>query len=92
MQLKTIALATAFALTGSFAFAQVPVGSEADRGNGALINRGPDPTVHVDQDSRPINRSRGTTVGSAPSTRNGMRRDKNPVSPATNGVGESTTR
>jgi hypothetical protein len=58
MQFKTIALATAFVLTSSLAFAQsgnnytlgpAPIGSEADFGNRALINRGPIITTGEDR-------------------------------------------
>jgi hypothetical protein len=60
MQLKTIALATAFALTSSLAFAQAgysgssatAIGSSADTGNGAMINRGPNPTAGMDRDNQ----------------------------------------
>jgi hypothetical protein len=42
MTLKTIVLATALAVTSSIAFAQpAPIGSSADFGNGAVLNRGP---------------------------------------------------
>jgi hypothetical protein len=51
MKLNTIVLATAFAMTGSLAFAQpAPIGSSADFGNGALINRGPVITTGEDLD------------------------------------------
>jgi hypothetical protein len=74
MQLKTIALATAFALTSSLSFAQnsepARIGSDADVGNRALINRGPNPSTSMDRDGA-SNRSAGTTVGNAP-----MRRDR----------------
>jgi hypothetical protein len=70
MQLKTIALATAFALTSSLAFAQssgpAAIGSDADIGNRALINRGPNPSISMDRGSS-SNRSPDTTIGSAPS-------------------------
>jgi len=51
MKLKTIVLAAAVALTSSLAFAQpAPIGSSADFGNGAVINRGPVRTVGEDMD------------------------------------------
>jgi hypothetical protein len=50
MKLKTVVLATAFAVTSSLAFAQAPIGSDATRGNGAVINRGPVTTVGEDLD------------------------------------------
>jgi hypothetical protein len=76
MQLRTIALATALALTSSLAFAQpAQIGSDADRGNGASLNRGPDLQTGESR-SETINRSSGTTVGSAPMEREGMRRDR----------------
>jgi hypothetical protein len=50
MKLKTIVLATAFTMTNSLAFAQAPIGSDATRGNGAVINRGPVTTVGEDLD------------------------------------------
>jgi hypothetical protein len=57
MNLKTIVLATAFTAMSSLAFAQpAPIGSSADFGNGALINRGPVTTVGEDLDFR-TNRS-----------------------------------
>jgi hypothetical protein len=56
MSLKTIALATALTTISSIAFAQAPIGSSADFGNGALINRGPVPSVGQDMDYR-ANRS-----------------------------------
>jgi hypothetical protein len=78
MQLKTFALATAFALTSSLAFAQssgpAAIGSDADMGNRALINRGPDQSTGMDRS--PSYRSPGTTIGSAPSASNGTRRDR----------------
>lgn len=53
MRLKTIVLATAFAATSSLAFAQpAPIGSSADFGNGAVINRGPVRTTGEDMDFR----------------------------------------
>ena len=49
MKLKTIVLAAAVALTSSLALAQpAPIGSSADFGNGAVINRGPVRTVGED--------------------------------------------
>ena len=57
MKLKTIVLAAAVALTSSLALAQpAPIGSSADFGNGAVINRGPVRTVGEDMDFR-TNRS-----------------------------------
>ena len=57
MKLKTIVLAIAFAMTSSLVFAQpAPIGSSADFGNGAVINRGPVRTVGEDMDFR-TNRS-----------------------------------
>jgi hypothetical protein len=51
MKLKTIVLVAAVALTSSLALAQpAPIGSSADFGNGAVINRGPDRTVGEDMD------------------------------------------
>lgn len=51
MKLRTIALATAFALTGSLAFAQpAPIGSDATFGNRGMINRGPVRTTGEDMD------------------------------------------
>jgi hypothetical protein len=51
MNLKTIALAGAFALTSTFALAQpAPIGSDADFGNRAMINRGPVRTTGEDMD------------------------------------------
>jgi hypothetical protein len=76
MKLKTIVLATAFAITGSLAFAQpAPIGSSADFGNGAVINRGPVTTTGEDLDFR-TNRSYGVTTGSAPSASTRMRRER----------------
>ena len=78
MKLSTIIMAAALATTGSFAFAQsyepAPIGSDADRGNGAVINRGPVPTVGQDLDYQ-NNRSR-TTVGQAPREYRDMRDDR----------------
>jgi hypothetical protein len=57
MELKTVVLATAFAMTSSLVLAQpAPIGSSADFGNGAVINRGPVRTVGEDMDFR-TNRS-----------------------------------
>ena len=56
MKLKMIVLANTFGLMSSLAFAQAPIGSSADFGNGAVINRGPVPTVGEDLDFR-TNRS-----------------------------------
>jgi hypothetical protein len=57
MKLETVVLATAFAMTSSIAFAQpAPIGSSADSGNSAVINRGPVRTVGEDMDFR-TNRS-----------------------------------
>jgi hypothetical protein len=51
MKLKTIALATALALTSSLAFAQpAPIGSDATFGNRGMINRGPVRTTGEDMD------------------------------------------
>ncbi len=76
MQVKTLVLATALTLTCSLAFAQpAQIGSDADRGNGASLNRGPD-LQPGESRSETINRSSGTTVGSAPSEREGVRRDR----------------
>lgn len=62
MKIKTTILATAFAMTGSLAFAQpAPIGSSADFGNGAAINRGPVTTVGEDLDFR-TNRSSAPRV------------------------------
>ena len=57
MRLKTIVLAAAFTIITSLAFAQpAPIGSSADFGNGAVINRGPVTTTGEDLDFR-ANRS-----------------------------------
>jgi hypothetical protein len=57
MKLKTIVLATAVAMTSSLALAQpAPIGSSADFGNGAVLNRGPVRTSGEDMDFR-TNRS-----------------------------------
>jgi hypothetical protein len=59
MKLKTFVLGIAFTLIGSVAFAQpAPIGSSADFGNGAVINRGPVRTIGEDLDFR-TNRSYG---------------------------------
>lgn len=59
MKLKTIVLATAFTIVGSVAFAQpAPIGSSADFGNGAVINRGPVTTTGEDLDFRTDRSSR----------------------------------
>ncbi len=51
MKLKTMALATALALTSSLAFAQpAPIGSDATFGNRGMINRGPVRTTGEDMD------------------------------------------
>ena len=52
MSSTTVVLATTFSLISSLAFAQAPIGSSADFGNGAVINRGPVPTVGEDLDFR----------------------------------------
>jgi hypothetical protein len=53
MKLKTIVLTTALTLTSSLAFAQpAPIGSSADFGNGAVLNRGPVRTTGEDMDFR----------------------------------------
>jgi hypothetical protein len=53
MRLKTIVLAAALAVTSSIAFAQdAPIGSSADFGNGAALNRGPVRTTGEDMDFR----------------------------------------
>ena len=78
MKLRTTLLATALALTSTLAAAQTyepaPIGSDADWGNGAVINRGPVPTVGEDMDYR-TNRSR-STVGQAPEDYRSMRQDR----------------
>lgn len=56
MKFKTIVLATACSMISSLALAQAPIGSSADFGNGALINRGPVTTTGEDLDFR-ANRS-----------------------------------
>lgn len=51
MTVKTIVMAAAFTMMSSLAVAQpAPIGSSADFGNGALINRGPVRTVGEDMD------------------------------------------
>jgi hypothetical protein len=51
MDFKTIVLTTAFILTSSHVFAQpAPIGSSADFGNGAVLNRGPVRTTGEDMD------------------------------------------
>ena len=63
MKLKTIVLATTFVVINSLAFAQpAPIGSSADFGNGAVINRGPVRTVGEDMDFR-TNRSWSPRLG-----------------------------
>ena len=53
MKLRAIVLAAAFAAIGSLCFAQpAPIGSSADFGNGAVINRGPVTTTGEDLDFR----------------------------------------
>jgi hypothetical protein len=53
MTLKTIVLATALVVTSSIALAQpAPIGSSADFGNGAVLNRGPVRTTGEDMDFR----------------------------------------
>jgi hypothetical protein len=62
MHFKTIVLATVFGATSSLAFSQpAPIGSSADFGNGAVINRGPVRTVGEDMDFRT---SRSTRLAS----------------------------
>jgi hypothetical protein len=66
MKLKTIVLATAFAMISSLAFAQpAPIGSSADFGNGAVINRGPVGSHSEDRDFR-INRAYGPRRAARP--------------------------
>jgi hypothetical protein len=51
MKLKTSAFVTAFVLSSALAFAQpAPIGSSADFGNGAVLNRGPVRTTGEDMD------------------------------------------
>jgi len=53
MRVRTIVLATAFTVISSFALAQpAPIGSSADFGNGAVLNRGPVRTTGEDLDFR----------------------------------------
>ena len=72
MQVKTLVLAAALVATSSIALAQAPIGSAADSGNGAVINRGPVDTVGEDKSDwgrfqrGTIERGR-STVGRAPS-------------------------
>lgn len=49
MQVRTLIMVAAFAATSSLALAQAPIGSAADSGNGAVINRGPVDTVGEDK-------------------------------------------
>jgi hypothetical protein len=57
MKLKTAVLATAFTTISALALAQpAPIGSSADFGNGALINRGPLGSHSEDRDFR-LNRA-----------------------------------
>jgi hypothetical protein len=66
MKLKTIVLATAFAMISSLAFAQpAPIGSSADFGNGAVINRGPIGSHSEDRDFR-LNRAYGPRLVARP--------------------------
>lgn len=52
MRLKAIVFAAAMTATSSLAFAQAPIGSSADFGNGAVLNRGPVPSMGMDMDFR----------------------------------------
>jgi hypothetical protein len=53
VKVRTMILATAFAVTSSVAFAQpAPIGSSATFGNGAVLNRGPVRTTGEDMDFR----------------------------------------
>ena len=52
MNFKTLVLATSFVAVSSLALAQAPIGSSADFGNGAVVNRGPVNTVGEDLDFR----------------------------------------
>ena len=52
MTLKAIVFATAMTATSSLGFAQAPIGSSADFGNGAVLNRGPVPSMGMDMDFR----------------------------------------
>jgi hypothetical protein len=78
MKIRAVLVAAALTMTSSLAFAQnyepAPTGSNADRGNGAVINRGPVPMVGEDLDYQ-TNRSR-TTVGQAPFENRTMRGDR----------------
>jgi hypothetical protein len=69
MQFKTIALATAFALTSSLAFAQMGggngAGAEVPESSGTAVEGNGVVAGTVDH-GRLINRSPGTTIGSAP--------------------------
>jgi hypothetical protein len=66
MRRKTIVLATAFTVITSFALAQpAPIGSSADFGNGAVINRGPVTTTGEDLDFR-TNRSSAPRLAARP--------------------------
>jgi hypothetical protein len=57
MTLKTIVLASALTVMSSLALAQTaPIGSSADFGNGAVINRGPVGSFSEDRDFR-LNRA-----------------------------------
>lgn len=63
MKLKAIVLAATVVVTSSLAIAQpAPIGSSADSGNGALINRGPVRTTGEDMDFR-TDRSSHARVG-----------------------------
>ncbi len=93
MKFSTIALAGALALTSTFALAQNSV-SGGSMGTGSNMN-GPAGTPGPGENPAGTgaagrkasgNMERGT-VGNAKRTT-----DKNPTSPATNGVGESTTK
>jgi hypothetical protein len=72
MQVRTLVLAAALVATSSIALAQAPIGSAADSGNGAVINRGPVDTVGEDKSDwgkfqrGPVGREH-STVGRAPS-------------------------
>jgi hypothetical protein len=66
MNLKKLSLATALVLTSSLAFAQpAPIGSSADFGNGAVLNRGPVRTTGEDMDFR-TNRSSASRLVHSP--------------------------
>jgi hypothetical protein len=84
MQFKTIVLATAFALTSSVAFAQMgggnASGAEVPENSGTVVN-GRGVGVGTVDEGRLINRTPGTTIGSAPIGREqeinrGERRDR----------------